>query len=734
VTPHFGLCLASTRFSGVKRAGPGGLARESTRLAVFIVNGTNTLSEGGGFTLATIVLRVEQDVVSLCRRARLAAEEFGLDSTDVRRLSAALFEVGCRLTLAAPETRAELMLSDGPSLEAQFHVAGVERIGGLVALERSLSPFRLLVHRLVVVPSSLGAVVSLRTLFRTAGSNELSTTGNSHLIDRPRDGPSGGTPDEDEASALQRAYGELHETNRGVVALYAELEDNAERLRLAEDKLRLLLDSVQDYAICMLSPHGVVTTWNAGGERLFGYPAEEIIGRSFAVFFSVPDREEGAPAAQLLAAESDGRMESEGLRRRRGGVAFDAHVVLTPVRDAARQLRGFSLVVRDITERKRLEDDLRRRAEDLAIANRAKEDFLATLSHELRTPLNAMLGWTRLLRMGKLDATGVARALETIERNAHLQEQLISDILDVSRIVTGKLRLELRPTDLAPLVDSTLDTLRPAADAKGVTLRARLQGAGAVLGDPDRLQQVIWNLIVNAVKFTPTGGSVVVSLDRQGTSAVVTVTDTGEGIASDLLPYIFDRFRQGDASVTRPHGGLGLGLSIVRHIVELHGGRVDVHSAGPGQGATFSVMFPIRAIRRTQESPSLDAHLLSGLRVLVVDDESDAREVVSRALTECGARTAAVGSAREALDVLPDFKPDVLVSDIRMPGEDGYTLIRRIRALDSNAGGLPAVALTALAHPEDRRRALTAGYQSFVPKPVEVDELAAVIRRVSGKD
>ena len=577
------------------------------------MNGTNALSEGGGFTLSTIVLRVQQDVVSLCRRARLAAEEFGLHSRDVRRLSAALFEVGCQLTLAAPETRAELTITDGPSLEVQFHVAAVERMGGLVALERSLMPFRSLVHRLGVVPSSSGAVVSLATLFRHADSNQLSIAEGAHRIGRPRGDPPDGPLDE--ASALQRVYGELHETNRGVVALYAELEDNAERLRLAEDKLSLLLDSVQDYAICMLSPHGVVTSWNAGGERLFGYPADEIVGRSFATFYSVPDREEGAPAAQLLAAESDGRMESEGLRLRRGGPAFDAHVVLTPVRDAARQLRGFSLVVRDITERKRLEDDLRRRAEDLAIANRAKEDFLATLSHELRTPLNAMLGWTRLLRMGKLDAAGVARALETIERNAHLQEQLISDILDVSRIVTGKLRLELRPTDLAPLVDATLDTLRPAADAKGVALRARLQVGGAVIGDPDRLQQVIWNLIVNAIKFTPTGGSVVVSLDRQGSSAVVTVTDTGEGIASDLLPYIFDRFRQGDESVTRPHGGLGLGLSIVRHIVELHGGKVNVHSAGPGRGATFSVMFPIRAIRRTQESGSPDAHLLSGLRV-----------------------------------------------------------------------------------------------------------------------
>ena len=675
VAPHFGLCLASSRFSGVKRAGPGGLARESTRLAVFIVNGTNTLSEGGGFTLATIVLRVEQDVVSLCRRARLAAEEFGLDSTDVRRLSAALFEVGCQLTLAAPETRAELMLSDGPSLEAQFHVAGVERVGGLVALERSL----IAVPIAGPPPRRRAFVVGCRRIAEDplppAGSNELSTTGNAHLIDRPRGGPSGGTPDEDEASALQRAYGELHETNRGVVALYAELEDNAERLRLAEDKLRLLLDSVQDYAICMLSPHGVVTSWNAGGERLFGYPADEIIGRSFAVFYSVPDREEGAPAAQLLAAESDGRMESEGLRLRRGGVAFDAHVVLTPVRDAARQLRGFSLVVRDITERKRLEDDLRRRAEDLAIANRAKEDFLATLSHELRTPLNAMLGWTRLLRMGKLDAAGVARALETIERNAHLQEQLISDILDVSRIVTGKLRLELRPTDLAPLVDATLDTLRPAADAKGVALRARLQVGGAVLGDPDRLQQVIWNLLVNAIKFTPAGGSVVVSLDRQGTSAVVTVTDTGEGIASDLLPYIFDRFRQGDASVTRPHGGLGLGpldRAAHRRAARRQGERPQ-RRTGSRRHVLGDVSHPRdQAHSGIRRAPT---HTSSAVfEVLVVDDESDAREVVSRALTECGARTAAVGSAREALEALPDFKPDVLVSDIRMPGEDGYTL------------------------------------------------------------
>ena len=248
------------------------------------------------------------------------------------------------------------------------------------------------------------------------------------------------------------------------------------------------------------------------------------------------------------------------------------------------------------TERKRLEDSLRSRAEELAAANRAKEDFLATLSHELRTPLNAMLGWTRLLRMGKLDAAARMRALETIERNAHVQEQLIADILDVSRIVTGRLRLDLRPIDLAPVLDAAIETLQPSAAAKGVELSCMLGRTGKVLGDPDRLQQVVWNLLSNAIKFTPAGGRVAVSLSHAGAAAVITVTDSGDGIPPALLPYVFDRFTQGDSSVTRMHGGLGLGLSIVRHIVELHGGQVSAGSDGPGQGATFSVVLPLRTI------------------------------------------------------------------------------------------------------------------------------------------
>ena len=389
---------------------------------------------------------------------------------------------------------------------------------------------------------------------------------------------------------------ELTETNRGVVALYAELDNQAEQLRQAEERLRILLDSVHDYAICMLDMNGDVVSWNHGAERVFGYQADTIIGRNIDVFYPAAERDASVPTEHLRIALEQGRFECDALCDRQGGSAFDALLLLMPMRTADGTPRGFALVVRDITERKRLEDSLRSRADDLAAANRAKEEFLATLSHELRTPLNAMLGWTRLLRMGRLDAAGRMRALETIERNAHVQEQLIADILDVSRIVTGRLRLNLRPIELAPVVDAAIDTLQPAAAAKGVELSCTLARTGKVLGDPDRLQQVVWNLLANSIKFTPAGGRVSVSLGRLGASAVISVTDTGEGIQASLLPYVFDRFTQGDASVTRMHGGLGLGLSIVRHLVELHGGQVSARSQGIGQGAAFSVTLPLRTM------------------------------------------------------------------------------------------------------------------------------------------
>jgi PAS domain S-box-containing protein len=698
----------------------------------------------GGFGLAKVELRSAHDVVSLSRRTRAAGKEFGLHPRALRGLLAATYEMA-RLLADQNGVQAEVRLSDGPSLQVVFRLV-LDSPSALTPLHSRVSaavaPLRTMVDEIQITEKLAELSICLRALFPTAAADRFNAFAAAHQAAEPSgdvEDAAGGDLHE-KHSQLTRAFrdlqSELQETNRGVVALHTELEANADKLRQAEDRLRLLLDSVQDYAICMLTPQGEIASWNAGAERLFGYASDEIIGRSFTCFYGPAERDLDVPAEHLRSAEERGRFAGECFRVRRGGAAFDAHVIITPVRRGReRELQGFSLVVRDITERKRLEDDLRRRAEELSAANRAKEDFLATLSHELRTPLNAMLGWTRLLRMGKLDGAAMSRALETIERNAHIQEQLIADILDVSRIVTGKLRLELRPLELAPVVEAALDAVRPTAAAKGVQLEADTNFHGTVLGDPDRLQQVVWNLAANAIKFTPAGGRVALTISRIGPGAVIRVSDTGEGIATELLPLIFDRFTQGDGSVTRSHGGLGLGLSIVRHIVELHGGRVEAASEGRGCGASFSVHLPVRAIQQpTDDSADSAAHAqpLSGIKVLVVDDDPDAREVVSMALAQCGARTAAVGSAREALQMLPDFRPDVLVSDLGMPGEDGCAFIRRVRSMGLHGvGGVPAVALTAYCQPEDQHRALSAGFQEFVPKPVELGELAAVVRTLA---
>ena len=579
----------------------------------------------GGFSLATVPLGEHADLVSLRRRTRAAGEEFGLPPRAVGSLSAAAYEIG-RLLVARAGVDAEVRLGDGPSLQVVFRVTIAdpqERTAFRRQMAQALDPLTSLVDDAEVEERSNTILVCVRIMFPTGAAERLqavATQGTSAApIDQADAVPASELRDRYTrlADAFQELQLELQETNRGVVALHTELEGQADKLRQAEDRLRLLLDSVQDYAICMLTPHGEIASWNAGAERLFGYAADEIIGRNFACFYPESERELDVPAEHLRQANERGRIAAECLRLRYGGAPFDAHVVLTAVRRGReRELRGYSLVVRDITERKRLEDDLRRRAEELAAANRAKEDFLATLSHELRTPLNAMLGWTRLLRMGKLDSGAMARALETIERNAHMQEQLIADILDVSRIVTGKLRLELRPLELAPVVDAALDAVRPGAEAKSIELVGNTAFQGTVLGDPDRLQQVVWNLVANAIKFTPAGGQVTVTITRSGPSAVITVTDSGEGMSADLLPFVFDRFTQGDASVTRPHGGLGLGLSIVRHIVELHGGKVQAHSEGLGLGSTFSVHLPVRAAQSApDEAPDSDAPPRDGVEL-----------------------------------------------------------------------------------------------------------------------
>jgi signal transduction histidine kinase/ActR/RegA family two-component response regulator len=387
--------------------------------------------------------------------------------------------------------------------------------------------------------------------------------------------------------------------------------------------------------------------------------------------------------------------------------------------------------------------------EEAEIASRAKDEFLGLLSHELRNPLNAIVGWTRMLHNGSLDGPAFARALETIERNAKLQARLIEDMLDVSRIVTGKLRLDVQPVDLATVVSAAVDTSRPAADAKDIRIQVVLDfGAGPVLGDPVRLQQVIWNLLSNAVKFTPKHGRIQVQLERINSHVEIVVSDTGIGIAEELLPHVFERFRQGDSSSTKQHGGLGLGLAIVRHLVELHGGTVEAGNRDGRTGAVFTIKLPVMAVRSrpsADEEPErvhpggggsvpFDPPALHGLKLLVVDDEPDTRDLLTAVLEQCGAEVRACSSVAEALQALDEEAPDVLVSDIGMPGENGYDLIRKVRAREAGRETrLPAVALTAYARTEDRMHALTAGYNMHVSKPVEPAELAVVIASLTAQ-
>jgi signal transduction histidine kinase len=381
---------------------------------------------------------------------------------------------------------------------------------------------------------------------------------------------------------------------------------------------------------------------------------------------------------------------------------------------------------------------LRAEAEELS---RLKDEFLATMSHELRTPLNAIFGWITLLRTRRLDEATEERALETIERNARAQKRLIEDLLDVSRIVTGKVALELVTVDPRRVVEAALETMHPAAQAKGLKIVPLLDiGAGTVRGDFARLQQIVCNLLSNAIKFTDTGGQVEVCLARRNGEVEISISDSGQGIKPEFLPLVFDRFRQEDGSISRRHGGLGLGLAIVRHLVELHAGSVDAQSAGEGKGAKFIVRLPAREanlLPRVTEAPAsgiVSAAMLMGVRLLVVDDDPGARELISGMLEGFGAQVSVAESGQAALSLLFAQRPDVLIADLGMPGMDGYALIEQVRALDPDFGGLtPAVAVTAYASPQDRLRALQAGYQNHVAKPVEAEELAIVIASLAGR-
>ncbi|HKS24952.1 MAG TPA: PAS domain S-box protein [Thermoanaerobaculia bacterium] len=530
-----------------------------------------------------------------------------------------------------------------------------------------------------------------------------------------------------------------------------------EALRHSEEMFRLLVASVKDYAIFMLDTGGHIITWNAGAERINGYTADEIIGQHFSIFYPKEDIESGKPPRELEIASSSGVYEEEGWRLRKDGSRFWSSVVITAVRDEHNTLRGFAKVTRDITERKRAEETQRalieqqrarlqaeneRRSAEQSYrvaqeANRAKDEFLMTLSHELRTPMTAILGWARLLPTMSPEDTNFREAIDQIARGAQLQANLIDDVLDVSRIVSGKMRLARETVDVARLVARSIDAVRPTADARNITLSTSIApGLGTVVADPTRLQQVLWNLLTNAVKFTPKGGRVEVKADRTDSHIEVCVVDTGEGIDPAFLPHVFEPFRQAENPNTRIHGGLGLGLSIVRYIVEAHGGSVSAESGGRGRGATFKVTLPIAAVVPAAAQPpttlrvgrAIDQNRLRGIRIALVDDDRGGREMVRTVLTQAGAEVTAFESAQPALAALESNVPDLIVTDLAMPVMDGYTFVRELRARHATAD-LKIIALTAF--PTGNMSTEQSGFDAYLAKPIDpfnlVDEVARIL-------
>jgi PAS domain S-box-containing protein len=536
--------------------------------------------------------------------------------------------------------------------------------------------------------------------------------------------------------------------------IQCNIRDITDRKRAEEAKFLMaaIVESSED-SIISIDFERNITTWNKGAERLYGYTAAEALGKPLTMLTLPRDMEEVLSNIDKIR-HGETVEPFETVRRQKDGPHLHLAVVLSPVKDEAGRIIGVSTVARDITERKRAEAERKQLLADTQAAqaeaeraNRLKDEFLATLSHELRTPLTAIVGWSEMLGKSQLDPITAQRAVEVIRRNARMQVQMIDDLLDVSRIVTGKLRMTVQPVDLGAVIIAAVEGLRPAAEAKEIRFQLQLDSpAGQVSGDPDRLQQVAWNLVSNAIKFTPKGGRVLVRLERVESQVEVAVSDTGRGIAPEFLPHVFNRFRQADATTTRAYGGLGLGLAIVRQLVELHGGTVRVESAGEGLGSTFTVSLPLAAVRGAAEEaegvqPQVLASAefpcppqLAGLRVLVVDDEADTCEVLQTILEGCGAQVRTANSAAAALEAMAEESFDVLISDIGMPEEDGYSLIAKVRALDTERGGrIPAAALTAYAGEEDRIRTLRSGFQIHVPKPVSPNELVAVVANLADR-
>jgi PAS domain S-box-containing protein len=524
-------------------------------------------------------------------------------------------------------------------------------------------------------------------------------------------------------------------------------------LRDSEERYRTLVE-VSPQGVWVADREGVLTYVNQYWADYGGNGAGHSTGRSWLEQVHPDDR---------------ARAGEDWLRSLRSGEVFEAEVRLCraadsqyrwhlaraiPLRDVGQEIERWLGVFVDIHERKQTEEERDRlllREQEMRgqaeAANRAKDDFLATLSHELRTPLNSILGWTQTLQRGDVSSQALLRALAQIESSANAQARLVNDLLNVADIGAGRLRLEVQPLQLIPLILSVIESLRPAMEARDIAFSTALDPGDTIHADPARLQQIVWNLLSNAVKFTPQGGRIRVELLRRSSHVEIAVTDSGEGINAEFLPFVFDRFRQADASIKRRHGGLGLGLAIVRHLAELHGGSVSAHSDGEGHGARFAVQLPLRAPEQpaleaapappaTSATPARDLRdsPLRGLRVLSVDDDPGTREMLHVALERLGAQVESAADAAEALDKLRHGPPDVLVSDIGLPGEDGYDLIRRVRGLaEPQARDLPAVALTGYARAQDQQAVLAAGYQAFAAKPVDLADLVGIILELTKK-
>ncbi|HEY9633106.1 MAG TPA: response regulator [Coleofasciculaceae cyanobacterium] len=541
-----------------------------------------------------------------------------------------------------------------------------------------------------------------------------------------------------------------------LAAINAELKESEERFRS--------LSASSPVGIFLTNVEGLCTYTNPRFQAICGLRFEESLGNGWLQSIHPDDRE--LVLADWSAWALAKREYSNEFRvQTPQGIVRHVHIRTSPMLSAQGELMAHVGTLEDITQRKQAEEArtqvIREQAarQEAEAANRMKDEFLATLSHELRTPLNSVLGWAGLLRTRKFDEATIARALETIERNAKSQAQMIEDILDVSRIIRGKLSLTLRPIKLIPVIEAAIDAVRPSAEAKDIEVNTVFDPElDRVLGDPVRLQQIVWNLLSNAIKFTPEAGKIEVRAMGNGSYAQLQVSDTGVGIKKDFLPHVFDRFRQEDSTTTRSHGGLGLGLAIVRHLVDLHGGTVQADSEGEGQGATFTINLLQNKIEepnniaqseqncreqpgleQTSETPLSDTSIetsnnLSGLRVLLVDDEPDVRELITTVITESGAKVIGVESTFEALKVIEQLQPDVLISDIGMPQEDGYTLICRVRAREAERGGfIPAIALTAYVREEDFQQAIESGFQMHISKPVDPAKLVMAVANLAGQ-